>query len=283
MMMQQGENREAAHVEYLKKHDVARRVNDSLIAVLTGKPEDPVASLGAALLRPAHPPGPAQIYAFEGSANSMEVVAAAACMKVPYNFIRTDITKGDHHSEQFSAINAKRKIPALEIPDIGLRLGESNAILRALANVYPVADHWYPSNPVARAKVDYALDWRQTEFYPTLSRWAYYVMDYSNDGAAAVEARRQAIQELDWFLTKVAVPNGGFAGGPMVSIADIAIATPLLFLRADPTFTWPPAWEHYFDAVKSTAGRFEEVLAPLSGYANVMRSKNVNNPDFALK
>lgn len=224
-------SKEAAHVEYFKRHDVARRVNDALIAVLGGRPDDPVAVLGSTLLRPAHPPGQVQIYAFEGSANSMGVIAAAACMKIPYEFVRTDITRGDQHTDAFREINPKCKIPAIEVPDIDLRLGESNAILRCLANLYPVADHWYPANPISRAKVDFALDWRQTEFYPHLSSWAYYVMDYTHDKDAAVAGRKRTIAEFDGFLAKVVDRNGGFAGGPTVSIADIAIVVPLIFLR----------------------------------------------------
>ena len=33
----------------------------------------------------------------------------------------------------------------------------------------------------------------------------------------------------------------------------------------------------------AAAPRFEEVLAPLTGFANVMRGKNVSNPDFTTE
>ena len=35
----------------------------------------------------------------------------------------------------------------------------SNAIMRYLSSKYKTPDHWYPSDPQQRAKVDEALDW----------------------------------------------------------------------------------------------------------------------------
>ena len=42
------------------------------------------------------------------------------------------------------------------------KLFESNAIMSYLVQSRNLPDHWYPKDPVARAKVDQYLDWHHT-------------------------------------------------------------------------------------------------------------------------
>ncbi|XP_065853459.1 glutathione S-transferase T1-like [Euphorbia lathyris] len=45
----------------------------------------------------------------------------------------------------------------------GFKLFESHAILIYLASAFPkVADHWYPSDLIQRAKVQSVLDWHHS-------------------------------------------------------------------------------------------------------------------------
>ena len=68
-------------------------------------------------------------------------------------------------SPEFAKVNPAKEIPAIqEIDENGnvFTLSQSHAILRYLAQSRGVADHWYPSDPEKRAKVDEYLDLHHT-------------------------------------------------------------------------------------------------------------------------
>jgi glutathione S-transferase len=77
-----------------------------------------------------------------------------------------DLFTGQHHQPPFIGINPNRLVPVLE--DGGLRLTESAAILIYLAekNGFPE----YPTDTVARAKVNEAMFWASFNFY---REWGY--------------------------------------------------------------------------------------------------------------
>jgi len=81
--------------------------------------------------------------------------------KIPVTEVVVDLMKGEHYQEPYVSLNPSRLVPMLEDGD--LRLTESAAILRYLAGKF---DHpEYPKDLKARAKVDEALDWFNTQFY----------------------------------------------------------------------------------------------------------------------
>ncbi|XP_021509444.1 glutathione S-transferase theta-2-like isoform X2 [Meriones unguiculatus] len=76
---------------------------------------------------------------------------------IPFKMHNMDILEGQLMSEQFSQVNCLRKIPVLK--DGNFVLTESSAILIYLSSKYQVADHWYPADPQARARVHEYLGW----------------------------------------------------------------------------------------------------------------------------
>ncbi|WP_127142419.1 glutathione S-transferase family protein [Pelagibacterium montanilacus] len=77
-----------------------------------------------------------------------------------------DLFTGEHHQEPFLAINQSRLVPVLEDGDV--RLTESATILRYLAEKNGLAE--YPTDLVAKAKVNEVMDWVNSNFYRD---WGY--------------------------------------------------------------------------------------------------------------
>nr|XP_037851305.1 glutathione S-transferase theta-2B isoform X2 [Chlorocebus sabaeus] len=76
---------------------------------------------------------------------------------IPFELRTVDIIKGQHRSKEFSQINSLQKVPVLKDGDFILT--ESSAILIYLSCKYQTADHWYPSDLQARARVHEYLGW----------------------------------------------------------------------------------------------------------------------------
>ncbi|MGC1897767.1 MAG: glutathione S-transferase family protein, partial [Pseudolabrys sp.] len=72
-----------------------------------------------------------------------------------------DILKGAHYQEPYASLNPNRMVPMLE--DADLRLTESSAILKYLADKYDLPS--YPKDLKKRAKVNEVMDWLNTQFY----------------------------------------------------------------------------------------------------------------------
>jgi glutathione S-transferase len=76
---------------------------------------------------------------------------------IPFEEVRINIGRAQQRSPEFRAVNPLGKVPALQ--DGNFDLGESGAILRFLCDTRSLADHWYPRDPRARARVCSVLDW----------------------------------------------------------------------------------------------------------------------------
>jgi glutathione S-transferase len=72
-----------------------------------------------------------KLYYFE-TPNARKACAVARYLKTPVEFVRVDLTKGEHKAPAFLAINPNGKVPALEDGDV--RLWESAAIMCHLAD-----------------------------------------------------------------------------------------------------------------------------------------------------
>ncbi|TNV76123.1 hypothetical protein FGO68_gene7360 [Halteria grandinella] len=87
--------------------------------------------------------------------------------KVPFTFKHVDLMGGENKSDWYlENIHPQGKMPAIiDKSSKGLyTLFESHAILRYVTHKYPslVPEHWYPTDPVARARVDQYLDWHHS-------------------------------------------------------------------------------------------------------------------------
>ncbi|XP_032253509.1 glutathione S-transferase theta-2B-like isoform X2 [Phoca vitulina] len=76
---------------------------------------------------------------------------------IPFKLCITEVLKGQLLSKEFFQINRLQKVPVLKDGDFILT--ESSAILIYLSSKYQTADHWYPSDLRARARVHEYLGW----------------------------------------------------------------------------------------------------------------------------
>ncbi|HEX2478010.1 MAG TPA: glutathione S-transferase family protein [Geminicoccaceae bacterium] len=72
-----------------------------------------------------------KLYYFE-TPNAHKACAVARYLDAPVEFVRVDLTKGEHKAPRFLAINPNGKVPALQ--DGEMRLWESAAIMAYLAD-----------------------------------------------------------------------------------------------------------------------------------------------------
>ena len=86
--------------------------------------------------------------------------------KIPFDFIEIRVGKKQHLTEEFKKISPARIVPVIieKNTQTGeeFRLFESHAILRYLTLSRNLPDHWFPKDPILRAKVDQYLDWHHS-------------------------------------------------------------------------------------------------------------------------
>ena len=82
--------------------------------------------------------------------------------KIPHEVKIVEMFKGEHMSKDYAKINPAKQIPALMEVDKttgeSFILSEHGAIMRYIAQTRGTPDHWYPSDPIKRARVDEYLD-----------------------------------------------------------------------------------------------------------------------------
>jgi glutathione S-transferase len=92
---------------------------------------------------------------------SRAIVLFLKLNKIPHVACPVALRKGAHLTEEFARnVSPFQKVPVVH--DGEFRLTESVAILRHLCRTRGdlIADHWYPSDPLVRARVDEYLEWQ---------------------------------------------------------------------------------------------------------------------------
>lgn len=161
------------------------------------------------------------------STNAMKVRFLLAVLSLDYE--RRHVPIGRPRPDWYLERYPFGTIPFLEDGD--LQLGESNAMLRYLANRERRTD-LYPAEPTARARVDWALDAWSTQlrggFYPA-ERIGLMHADIEQGGGRAEDADQEqlaeaiegALPKLD-LMEQFVADNGTVVGA--FSIADCAFA-----------------------------------------------------------
>jgi glutathione S-transferase len=158
-----------------------------------------------------------RVYGDRGSGNCQKVSIIADYLKIPYQWIDIDITKGESRTAAFLSKSPMGQVPIIEFDD-GRHLAQSNAIIRYLA----AGSSLLPSDPFTQAKIDELLFWEQYshEPYVATSRYHMVYLGRSKDqrepmrverGEKALDLMEQLIAGKMWFV------------GDMLSVADIAL------------------------------------------------------------
>jgi len=154
----------------------------------------------------------------------------------------------------FLALSPKRLVPVLVDGDAVLT--ESNSIVRYLAARHGRRD-LLPDDPLARARVEEAMDWQATEFN---SAWriAFQALVRRNPeaGTPAQVARSLA----DWGAMLALLDSRLAASGPYVCGDAFTVADIVIGLSVNRWFQAPidrpsrPAVERYFDRLRERGG-----------------------------
>lgn len=160
-----------------------------------------------------------KLYDYPPSGNCYKVRLAMHLLDVPFERITIDTQSNETRTPEFLRINPNGKVPVI-IPDDGIVLAESNAILWFLAEGTPLL----PESKLQRAQV---LQWMFFEqyshepFIATLRNWISYANKRQEFARQIHEYRPRGYAALDVMEQHLA-RNELLVGGKY-TIADIAL------------------------------------------------------------
>jgi glutathione S-transferase len=158
-----------------------------------------------------------KIYGDSISGNCLKVKWTADLLGRSYEWIETDILKGDSRTPAYLALNPAGQVP-LVILDDGRPLAQSNAIILHLAE----GSSLIPADAYARARMLEWMFWEQYSHEPYVAV-ARFHMAYLGKSAAELEPRivergHQALARL-----QQALAEASFLVGDGLSLADVAL------------------------------------------------------------
>jgi glutathione S-transferase len=160
-----------------------------------------------------------------GKASSINVRKVLwTCSELHIPFEREDWGSGfrSTNDSQFLALNPCAMVPVIQDGDF--TLWESNTIIRYLVSRYHGAQ-FYPTEPMARARIDQWIDWQASELNRS---WSYAFLslvrqspEHQDSAALAngIEQWSKTMAILDRQLAK----TGAYVSGEQFSLADIPI------------------------------------------------------------
>lgn len=170
-----------------------------------------------------------RLYYYPWSMNARRAVMTALHLNLPVELVAIDLAKGEQRTPEFRALNPNGRVPVLVDGDF--KLWESHAIMQYLADKTP-GQTVYPSDLRGRADVNRWLFWSAQHFTPAVSvlNWERAIKPMLGAGAPdPVEVARgerligECAPVLDAHLA-----GREWVAGPKLTLADIALATPLM-------------------------------------------------------
>jgi len=148
---------------------------------------------------------------------------------IQHEIVPIRILKGDNKTEEYTKMNPFQKVPVIKDGDFALT--ESVAMMRYLARTREVADHWYPKDAKAQARVDEYLEWQHQGTRLQCSRFflekflipmTFRNRPNENKVAKMKTNMENCLEEVE----RVWLKNGekDFIGGGKISVADILAA-----------------------------------------------------------
>jgi glutathione S-transferase len=158
-----------------------------------------------------------KIYGDSKSGNCLKVKWTADFLGLPYDWIETDILRGESRTPDFLAMNPAGQVPAVILDD-GRPLAQSNAIITHLAE----GSALIPTDPYDRARMLEWLYWEQYSHEPYVAV-ARFQVKYLGKPAEELEPRivergGAALQRM-----QLALASSPFLVGDSVTLADVAL------------------------------------------------------------
>ena len=160
-----------------------------------------------------------KLYEFPSSGNCYKIRLVMSYLKLAYERVAIDITKGESRTEAFLKINPNGKIPVLETED-GNYLPESNAIIWYLASDSLLL----PSAKLEQARVLQWLFFEQYSHEPFIATCRYWIsiLNAQEKYQTQIDKRRpKGYAALD--VMERHLEQNDFLVGDRYSIADIAL------------------------------------------------------------
>ena len=150
--------------------------------------------------------------------NGRKVSIALEELGLPYRVHAIDISRGEQHTPEFTAISPNQKIPAMVDTESGISLMESGAILLYLAEK---TGRLLPSEPTQRWATIQWLMWQKGGLGPMLGQ-AHHFLKFNPGKSSYAEERyhREAKRLYGVLDRQLAVSQ--FVAGDQYTIADIA-------------------------------------------------------------
>ena len=158
-----------------------------------------------------------RIYGDSISGNCLKVRWVAEYLGLGFDWIETDILKGESRTQEFLALNPAGQVPLVVLDD-GRPLAQSNAIILHLAE----RSNLVPTDSYDRARMLEWMFWEQYSHEPYVAVARFHVR-YAGKAVADLEPRlvergNAALQRLEDGLA--ASP---FLVGEAVTLADVAL------------------------------------------------------------
>jgi len=178
-----------------------------------------------------------KVYVDRMSQPSRAVLLFCKLNNLEFEEVKISLFKGEHKFPEFMEINPMGQVPAISHGDFNLF--ESHTILRYLSAAFPeqVADHWYPADPIERAKVDTILDWHHQHTRLGAAPFVKYtilapIFGLALNPQAASDAEKLLESSLINIETIWLVGDAKFLlGNPKPSAADLSLVCELMELE----------------------------------------------------
>ncbi len=167
-----------------------------------------------------------QIYGTALSSPTNKVRYLANYLNIPYEFQSMNLGAGDQRKPEFLKMNPLGKTPAMD--DNGFTLGESNAIIRYLADKQK--SDIYPHDLKQRAVIDQWMDYASLHVSIATAKIMFnmYYYNYFN-----VEQDQRSLQDGKYFLSlylpvlEKQLSQSPFIAGQTLSLADFSLLAAL--------------------------------------------------------
>ncbi len=189
------------------------------------------------------------------------VAALLEEVQIPYETKHVALDDGAHMEPDFLAVNPNHQVPTLI--DGGVKIHESNAILRYLCNKHELVD-WYPADPAARASVDQWLDWCQSRLSGSVVDIVLNRVFMGDEADHAAIARGEAKMVELASILGAALEHSDYLAGDSVTIADLSVASSVSQLQLADAVPDHPAIRSWYERVCRIPG-FDRTLPQMLG------------------
>jgi glutathione S-transferase len=163
------------------------------------------------------------------SANARRALMTALHLGTPVELVSVDLAKGEQRGPKFLGLNPFGRVPVLE--DGEFVLTESHAIMQYLADKTP-GQTLYPTDLRARGDVTRWMFWNAHHFAPAVSIFGWQRMVKKMLGQGEPDPNEIARGERELGMHAAVLDkhlmNREWVSGDKLSLADLAIATPLM-------------------------------------------------------